>query len=113
MEIIKNNSKEDIHLLVVVVCLTVIMLSEKNELAFDLLEKITDGPSSEGSDLKNLFTLLLQEYGDLTGVHDQVKTPPKQSSSRKRETSGEFSVDSYQLYERIQKLEKELICRRK
>lgn len=123
IDIIKSSDRLQIHKLVLaahqflVVCLTVVLLSDKNDLCFELIEKLNDD-SEEDNPLKPVLSLFVQKFPDFAGVAavPDTPTPPKtrQSPMSKKFSAGEefANPDTYHLLDKLHKFEQELICRR-
>jgi hypothetical protein len=99
------------------VCLTVVLLSDKNDLCFELIEKINDD-SDEDNPLKAILSLFVQKFPDFAGVASVPDTPSPSKSrpspmSKKYGAGEEFAnPDTYHLLDKLHKFEQELICRR-
>lgn len=94
------------------------MLSDHNDTCFLLIEKLNDTDDSQ-SNLKNLLGEIVNRVGALTGASSQEQTtqpestqggPNKSANTRRREISAEYhNPDMYQTFEKINRLERDLI----
>ena len=89
--------------------LTIVMLSQTNDACLDLFSNMND-IEGENAPIKVLLEILVQEYVEITGTNEQVsaealKTP---TPSRKRETFA--NPDAYHMFEKLHKMEADLIC---
>ena len=92
------------------------MLIDKNEMCFELIEKINEDVS-DNNPLKSVIAYIVQKFSSLTGIQSTSEGPSpakarsSPSSKKYRSESDEFNPDGYHLFDRIHKLEHELICR--
>lgn len=112
MQIIKHSKKQEIHNLFIVVCLTIILLSESNETCLDLIDKINEDPDDD-SPMKGLLRHLVHEYSEFTAdaVQKSPSTPPKKHHHHHRGDSDFAGNENHQMYEKLQKTELDLMCK--
>jgi hypothetical protein len=92
------------------------MLSEHNDTCFLLLEKLNDNGDTESA-LKSLLSELVNKVGSITGMQSgeqtEIKASPgvqKGPHTRRREISSDYhNPDMYQTFEKINRLERDLI----
>jgi hypothetical protein len=91
-----------------IVTLTIIMLSQTHDACLDLIDKINE-IAEDGSPLKEFLETLVQKYVEITGTNESADTIKSTPPPSKRPAT--FSnPDSIQLYERISKIERDLLC---
>lgn len=92
--------------------LTIVMLSQSNDACLDLISEMNDF-EGENAPIKLLLETLVQQYIELTGTNEQVTAEAlKTPSPYKRRETFSHNPDSYAMFEKLHKLEADLICRR-
>lgn len=110
LQIIKSSNKEEVHKLFIVVCLTIIMLSHTNDICLELIAK-TNEDSDHNSLMPQFLTVLVQKFSEYSGIekYQEIQASP---TTKRRDRELEYNnPDSYALYEKIHKLENDLMCK--
>lgn len=111
IQIIKSSNKEELHKLFLVVCMTVVLLSHSNDMCLELMAKITED-YEEDSPLRALLTDIVTRFAELSGTESQHEQPKFPSANKRRERDMEFNnPDGFAFFEKIHKLENELLCK--
>ena len=85
------------------------MLSQTHDTCLELIDKINES-TDDDSALKSLLETLVQKYIDITGTSESAETIKSTPPPSKRLASYS-NPDSIQMYEKISKLERDLLCR--
>lgn len=115
IQIIKSSSKEEVHKLVgdphqfVVVVLTIIMLSQTHDTCLDLIAKMNE--FEEDAPIKDLLETMVHQYTEITGTNEQATTEHLKTQSPYKKRDQFADPDSYHMFEKLHKLETDLICR--
>lgn len=84
------------------------MLSQTHDSCLELIDKINE-IADDGSPLKEFLETLVQKYVEITGTNESVETIKSTPPPSKRLVSYS-NPDSIQLYDRINKIERDLLC---
>lgn len=85
------------------------MLSQTHETCLELIDKINES-AEDNSPLKNLLETLVQKYIEITGTNESAESIKSQTPASKRLNSYS-NPDALQMYEKISRMERDLLCR--
>jgi len=85
------------------------MLSQSNDTCLDLISKMNDF-EGENAPIKLLLETLVQQYVEITGSNEQVTAEALKAPSPYKRRENIANPDSYHMFEKLHKMEADLIC---
>lgn len=87
------------------------MLSQTNDSCLDLIAKMNDF-EGENAPIKLLLETLVHQYTEITGSNEKETSEHLKTPSPYKKREQQFTdPDSYHMFEKLHKLETDLICR--